>query len=139
MAKSGGRAERSRYRLRIYRFHTVYVAGNALIRWPTLAQTVLVHGYVNSGGQKMAKSLRANVVESGGAFGKIRQRGDPLHYLLKKSPPKPTATLRKPALKKSTNARPSQRLWATSWRASSPWRKIHRWRCPAGNRVKNHP
>ncbi|MBU1322602.1 methionine--tRNA ligase, partial [Patescibacteria group bacterium] len=46
----------------IYRFHTVYWPAMLLSAKLPLPKTVLVHGYVNSGGQKMAKSL-GNVVD----------------------------------------------------------------------------
>lgn len=45
----------------IYRFHTVYWPAMLLSAKLPLPKAVLVHGYVNSGGQKMAKSL-GNVV-----------------------------------------------------------------------------
>ena len=46
----------------IYRFHTVYWPAMLLSAKLPLPKAVLVHGYVNSGGQKMAKSL-GNVVD----------------------------------------------------------------------------
>jgi len=46
----------------IYRFHTVYWPAMLLSAKLPLPKTVLIHGYVTSGGQKMAKSL-GNVID----------------------------------------------------------------------------
>ena len=47
----------------IYRFHTVYWPAMLMSAGIPLPKAVLVHGYITSGGQKMAKSLR-NVIDS---------------------------------------------------------------------------
>jgi methionyl-tRNA synthetase len=47
----------------IYRFHTVYWPAMLMSAGVPLPKAVLVHGYITSGGQKMAKSLR-NVIDS---------------------------------------------------------------------------
>ncbi len=68
----------------IYRFHTVYWPAMLLSAGLLLPKTVLVHGYVNSGGQKMAKSL-GNVVNPEEL---LKQYGtDPIRYYLLKEIP----------------------------------------------------
>ena len=68
----------------IYRFHTVYWPAMLLSAGLPLPKTVLVHGYVNSGGQKMAKSL-GNVVDPEELLKKYG--ADPSRYYLLKEIP----------------------------------------------------
>jgi len=68
----------------IYRFHTVYWPAMLLSAHLALPKTVLVHGYVNSGGQKMAKSL-GNVVDPEQLLKKYGT--DPIRYYLLKEIP----------------------------------------------------
>ena len=68
----------------IYRFHTVYWPAMLLSAGLPLPKTVLVHGYVNSGGQKMAKSL-GNVVDPEELLSKYGT--DPIRYYLLKEIP----------------------------------------------------
>src|SRR3989344_445794 len=68
----------------IYRFHTVYWPAMLLSAGLPLPKTVLVHGYVNSGGQKMAKSL-GNVVDPEKLLAKYG--ADPIRYYLLKEIP----------------------------------------------------
>ncbi len=68
----------------IYRFHTVYWPAMLLSAGLPLPQSVLVHGYVNSGGQKMAKSL-GNVIDPEELIKKYGT--DPIRYYFLKEIP----------------------------------------------------
>ncbi|MDP4030875.1 MAG: methionine--tRNA ligase, partial [Candidatus Beckwithbacteria bacterium] len=68
----------------IYRFHTVYWPAMLLSAGLPLPKNILVHGYVNSGGQKMAKSL-GNVVDPKTLLKKYGT--DPIRYYLLKEVP----------------------------------------------------
>ncbi len=68
----------------IYRFHTVYWPAMLLSAGLPLPKAVLVHGYVTSGGQKMAKSL-GNVVDPEKLLKKYGT--DPVRYYLLKEIP----------------------------------------------------
>ncbi|MBU2051963.1 methionine--tRNA ligase [Patescibacteria group bacterium] len=68
----------------IYRFHTVYWPAMLLSAGLPLPKNILVHGYVNSGGKKMAKSL-GNVVDPKTLLKKYGT--DPIRYYLLKEVP----------------------------------------------------
>ena len=68
----------------IYRFHTVYWPAMLLSAGLPLPKSVLVHGYITSGGQKMAKSL-GNVVNPEEILNKYGT--DPVRYYLLKEIP----------------------------------------------------
>jgi methionyl-tRNA synthetase len=68
----------------IYRFHTVYWPAMLISAGLPLPKSVLVHGYVTSGGQKMAKSL-GNVVDPEELLKKYGT--DPVRYYLLKEIP----------------------------------------------------
>ncbi len=68
----------------IYRFHTVYWPAMLLSADLPLPKAVLVHGYVTSGGQKMAKSL-GNVINPEEILKKYGT--DPVRYYLLKEIP----------------------------------------------------
>ncbi|HBU68776.1 MAG TPA: methionine--tRNA ligase [Elusimicrobia bacterium] len=68
----------------IYRFHTVYWPAMLLSTGFPLPKAVLVHGYVTSDGQKMAKSL-GNVVDPEKLLAKYGT--DPVRYYLLKEIP----------------------------------------------------
>jgi methionyl-tRNA synthetase len=68
----------------IYRFHTVYWPAMLLSAGLPIPKEVLIHGYVTSGGQKMAKSL-GNVVDPEELVKKYGT--DPVRYYLLKEVP----------------------------------------------------
>jgi len=69
----------------ISRFHTVYWPAILLSAKLSLPQTIFIHGYITSGGQKMSKSL-GNVIDPFELVGKYGS--DPVRYfLLREIPP----------------------------------------------------
>jgi len=86
----------------IYRFHTVYWPAMLLSAELPLPKTVLVHGYITSGGQKMAKSL-GNVINSKELLKKYGVDAV-RYYLLKEIPTQSDGDFTKERFKEIYNA-----------------------------------
>jgi len=86
----------------IYRFHTVYWPAILMSAGLPLPKSVLVHGYITSGGQKMAKSLN-NVIDPEEILKKYET--DPIrYYLLKEIPTQSDGDFTKERFKEVYNA-----------------------------------
>jgi len=86
----------------IYRFHTVYWPAMLMSAGIPLPKAVLVHGYITSGGQKMAKSLR-NVIDSEEILEKYGTDAV-RYYLLKEIPTQSDGDFTKARFKEVYNA-----------------------------------
>jgi methionyl-tRNA synthetase len=121
----------------IYRFHTVYWPAMLLSAGLPLPKAVLVHGYVNSGGQKMAKSL-GNVIDPEELLKKYGT--DPLrYYFLKEIPTQADGDFTEARFKEVFNADLANGLGNLAARIITMAQKFTGGQVPPKIDLKGHP
>ena len=121
----------------IYRFHTVYWPAMLLSAGLPLPKSILVHGYVNSGGQKMAKSL-GNVLDPEALLKKYG--ADPMrYYLLKEIPTQADGDFTEARFKEIYNADLANGLGNLVSRVLTMAEKFCGGKVPPKIDLKNHP